>query len=335
MSNNVTTASAQAEDATTTANVNNDILAADFDTDDASSLNESLNASSTTSLGQSVLEYREENGRTYHAYKEGKYYIPNDAREIDRLDLQHNLFIKTFGDRLGTAPPNDENAKVNRVLDVGTGSGMWAMDFGDEHPEAEVIGVDLSAVRDTCVPPNVRFELDDVEEPWTYSQPFDYIHSRVMTGSIRNWEKYIKTCYDNLAPGGYLELNEIDATPVSDDGTMDNTAIKKGAELCHEAMEVFGAPLQEFSRFEKVLKDVGFEDVHIQRFKWPTCSWPKDTKYRELGIWVYDNITSGLEAFLMAPLTRALNWKKEEVLILAMQIRKDMANRNIHAYYNM
>lgn len=29
--------------------------------------------------------------------------------------------------------------KVNWVLDIGTGSGIWAMDFADEHPESEVI----------------------------------------------------------------------------------------------------------------------------------------------------------------------------------------------------
>ncbi|KAJ0276631.1 hypothetical protein CBS470a_010701 [Colletotrichum nupharicola] len=53
------------------------------------------------------------------------------------MDLQHNLFIRTFDGRLATAPPNDPDAKVKNVLDVGTGSGIWAMDFGDQHPEVE------------------------------------------------------------------------------------------------------------------------------------------------------------------------------------------------------
>ncbi|TDZ65067.1 Secondary metabolism regulator LAE1 [Colletotrichum trifolii] len=337
MSNNDTSAPVEAEDSAPAANTNNDVLAADDDTDvssDASSVRGSI-ATSNTSLAQSVLEYREENGRTYHSYKEGKYFAPNDIREIDRLDLQHNLFLKTFDDRLGTAPPNDKDSKVKRVLDVGTGSGLWAIDFGDEHPEAEVTGVDLSAVRDTFVPPNVKFEVDDVEEPWTYSEPFDYIHSRIMTGSITDWEKYIRNCYDNLALGGYLELNEIDASPVSDDGTIDNTAITKSVDLTFQAMEIFGSPFQEFSRFEKVLKDIGFDNVHIQQFKWPTNSWPKDPKHKELGLWVYDTIAYNLESFMMAPLTRALNWTKEEVLVLATEMRRDMADKNIHAYYNV
>lgn len=34
----------------------------------------------------------------------------------------------------------DSNVKVGRVLDVGTGTGIWAMEFGEEHPESEVRG---------------------------------------------------------------------------------------------------------------------------------------------------------------------------------------------------
>ncbi|KAK1658482.1 methyltransferase domain-containing protein [Colletotrichum godetiae] len=292
--------------------------------------------SSTTSVTSSIREYRIENGRTYHKYKDGKYAAPNDERENNRLDLQHNLFIRTFDDRLGIAPPNDRHAKVGRALDVGTGSGIWAIDFGDEHPEAEVIGVDLSAVQPLFVPPNVRFEIDDIEEPWLFSQPFDYIHSRMMTGSISNWKRFLQSCFDNLNPGGYLELNDIDAVPVSDDGTLtEDTSLMKSVRLCCEAIAKLGVPYEEFGRFEGLLKEIGFEDVHIERFKWPTNSWPKDQKHKEIGVWNYENFAPNWEGFLMAPLTRGLDWTKEEVMVLAMEARKDFANRNIHAYYNI
>ncbi|KAK1461876.1 methyltransferase domain-containing protein [Colletotrichum cuscutae] len=104
--------------------LNNEHLAADETDTDGSLVSNASLASSITSVTSSILEYRIENGRTYHKYKDGKYATPNDERESDRLDLQHNLFIRTFDDRLGSAPPNNRDAKVGRVLDIGTGSGI-------------------------------------------------------------------------------------------------------------------------------------------------------------------------------------------------------------------
>ncbi|KAF4336903.1 hypothetical protein FBEOM_9226 [Fusarium beomiforme] len=104
-------------------------------------------ASSTASLRSSILDYRHENGRTYHRFKDGKYNLPNDERENDRLGLQHHLFLLTFDNRLGLAPPNLPGSMVKRVLDVGTGTGIWAIDFADDHPEAEVLGIDLSPIQ--------------------------------------------------------------------------------------------------------------------------------------------------------------------------------------------
>lgn len=35
---------------------------------------------------------------------------------------------------------------ASKVLDLGTGTGIWAIDYATEHPEAEVIGLDLRQV---------------------------------------------------------------------------------------------------------------------------------------------------------------------------------------------
>ncbi|TDZ31930.1 Secondary metabolism regulator LAE1 [Colletotrichum spinosum] len=289
---------------------NDAVIAAEEITDDDSSASRTSLASSTTSVASSILEYRQENGRTYHKYKDGKYILPNDDRE--------------------------KIASVRRVLDVGTGSGIWAIDFGEEHPNVEVIGIDLSAMQPAFVPPNVQFQIDGAEEPWTFSDPFDYIHSRLMTGSISNWEKCVQKCYDNLAPGGYLELNETDIAPECDDGTLkEDSAPVRSVRLWYEAMEALGTPFETFSRMKDVLIKIGFDNVHMQRFKWPTNGWPKDHRYKETGIWNYQNLAPNWEWLLMASLTRELGWTKEEVMILGMEARQDLGNRSIHAYFNM
>ena len=71
--------------------------------------------------------------------------MPNDEAELDRLDLTHNLIKITMGMKLFNAPIE----KPARVLDVGTGTGIWAIEMGDEYPSAEIIGTDLSATQPT------------------------------------------------------------------------------------------------------------------------------------------------------------------------------------------
>lgn len=71
--------------------------------------------------------------------------MPNDESEQDRLDLTHRMFTIVIGDKLYLAPI----AKPTRVLDIGTGTGIWAIELGDEHPECEILGTDLSPTQPT------------------------------------------------------------------------------------------------------------------------------------------------------------------------------------------
>ena len=54
-------------------------------------------------------------------------------------------------------------------------------------------GVQLTGPR---VPPNVRFEVDDVESEWTYSRKFDFIHCRCMYAAIQNWPRLVGQVYE-------------------------------------------------------------------------------------------------------------------------------------------
>ncbi|KAK0381561.1 TAM domain methyltransferase [Colletotrichum limetticola] len=125
------------------------IDAEDGQTDDDRSEIESI-ATSSTSISSSILDYRIENGRTYHRYKDG--------------NMQHEIFLYTIGGRLGQAPSCDKEARVGRVLDVGTGTGIWAIDFGELHPESEVYGVDLSPIQpEFNLNPGGWFEVQDAD----------------------------------------------------------------------------------------------------------------------------------------------------------------------------
>ncbi|KAH9241336.1 hypothetical protein K456DRAFT_1733766 [Colletotrichum gloeosporioides 23] len=302
--------------------------------DDSSELGDSIASSqqTTSSIASSIWNFQLENGQTYHRYKEGKYQYPNDEKETERLDLQHELCLLTLDRTLGLAPPNDENSKVNRVLDLGTGTGLWAIDFGDVHPNAEVLGVDLSPPAAEA-PPNVGFEVDDVEEPWTYTQPFDYIHSRFMTSSISNWDQYIQNSFSNLTPGGYFELLEVGGQLQSDDNTLrPDSAVVKSGKLLREACAILGRPFQSIPSLVDVMKEVGFVDIVMTKYKWPMNSWPKDPKHKLIGTWSLHNNIEGIEGWTMAAYTRALNWKKEEVQAFLVDVRNGLKDKSMHAY---
>ncbi|KAF9872204.1 methyltransferase domain-containing protein [Colletotrichum karsti] len=312
------------------AGIDHEVRIAADETDDSRSEVES----STTSVSSSLLDYRIENGRTYHKYKDGKYTWPNDDREAERLDMQHELYVYTLDGRLGLAPPCDEDAKVGRVLDLGTGTGIWAIDFGDLHPESEVLGMDLSHTQPGITVPNVTFEIDDLEEEWTYSRPFDYIHSRAMTSAVADWKALITKAFDNLNPGGWLELQEGDVGLFSDDDTFPkDCAFAKMADLLKEACAKLGRPWIDLPSLKDIMIEVGFVDVKLSFYKWPINDWPKAEHYKNIGTWAYDNVSSALEAMCMAPFTRGLDWTRDELNIFLIDVRKDMKNKQFHAYY--
>lgn len=53
--------------------------------------------------------------------------------------MHHEVFLMLLDGRLYTAPLD----RPQRILDIGTGTGIWAIDMADKYPSAEVIGTDL------------------------------------------------------------------------------------------------------------------------------------------------------------------------------------------------
>ncbi|PGH00526.1 hypothetical protein GX51_05741 [Blastomyces parvus] len=313
------------------------LLPADSDEDSAVAVNDDL--LSVASLTSSVRRVVVENGRTYHSLSEGKYCLPNDEEEQDRLDMQHHQFLVTFDGKLHFAPGAD-NAR--RVLDAGTGTGIWAIDYGKLplvpllwrpylHP---VIGVDLSPIQPSYVPPNCSFEIEDLETEWTWSRPFDYIFSRMLVGSFADFPQFADQAYKHLVPGGYIELTNPIFPLISDDGTLDTSPVlKEWCDLLLEASKNLGRPLDAANNHRETLTNAGFTDVNVLTFKWPINRWPKNPKDKQVGLWTQANLSSGLEALSLALMTRGLGWDKEKVFAYLTLVRKDLRNPKIHAYW--
>lgn len=130
----------------------------------------------------------EEHGRLWQNYRPDKYFLPNDAIEQDRLDFSNAAFRLLLDGALHLAPVQGD---PGRVLDIGTGTGqlftpflhipiicksswmlnqytgVWAIQYAQEHPGSRVIGSDLSLIQPDVGAdvPNVEFVREDSEEP--------------------------------------------------------------------------------------------------------------------------------------------------------------------------
>ena len=69
--------------------------------------------------------------------------------------------------------------------------------------------------------------------------------------------------------------------------------------------------------------------------KWPLNPWAKDPHYKQIGMWIQDNLSTGVEGLMMALFTRYLGWTQEEVVVGAMEFREALKDRRTHAYCPM
>ncbi|KAL2824230.1 S-adenosyl-L-methionine-dependent methyltransferase [Aspergillus cavernicola] len=286
-----------------------------------------------TSLTSSVTAYNWQHGRRYHGYKEGSYKFPNDEREQDRLDLFHCMFRLVLNGRLFLAPIEDGPL---RVLDIGTGTGIWAIEFADEFPAVhEVLGNDLSPIQPHWVPPNVVFEVDDAEAEWPDRQPFDFIHSRYMCGSIQDWPRLLQQAYSQTKPGGWVEFQEFHLVNYSEDGTLrEGNNVNRFYELLREACDKLQRPVTIGKELEGLADDAGFVNIHHQKFQLPLGIWPRERRMKEIGAVNMVQFLEGLEAFSAATFTSVLGWSIEEVQVFLTLVRKDAKDSRVHMMHD-
>jgi ubiquinone/menaquinone biosynthesis C-methylase UbiE len=299
------------------------------DTDQDSAYDgDSLDQSWTTSLKSSVLNYRKLYGRTYHAHEEDRYVFPNDEPELERLDLQHHMCVisnrgKAF---LAPIPENPEH-----VLDVGTGTGIWAIEFAEQYPNASVVGTDLSATQPTWVPPNVRFEIDDANHTWTFAEKFDYIHCRYFHMAIEE-KKLFKQAYEALKPGGWFEIRETALPLQCDDGTLEGTPLSYWCEQQLKLGRMRGMNFDNPFKYRQWVEEAGFVNVVEHAQILPVSPWPKDAHLKQIGRWIQFSFGEGLEAFSLQMWLEQTGWSYEEYQVFLAKVRKDIQSRKVHGY---
>lgn len=281
-----------------------------------------------------------------------------DGDAIDRLDLQHHCFRVAYGGATYSAPLASHRP-LRRILDLGTGTGRWAIDLAYQFPQAHVTGIDLSPIQPSWIPANCDFEVDDVEASWTVAPgSVDYVHARGLRAAIADWPALLAQVYAALRPGGLVEITELcapllqpagqvaaeydsyvhaglvalgrrwprlGAEDAGDPGGTGSAGGAGGAGSPRDATDPDDA-----EALGDQLVAAGFVGVTVQRARLPVGTWPVQPALKELGAQWQACVLAGLEGAALAVLTRGLCWTREEVDVLVGNMRREVAERDAH-----
>ena len=143
------------------------------------------------------------------------YLLPSDLGETNRLDFQHYM--------LRSALKGNYAAPLSRpqdILDVGAGTGRWAIEMARQFPGANVVGVDIAPPASDANesseahPDNYAFVQGNVLERLPFADnSFDFVHQRLLVAAIpaARWPSVVAELLRVTRPGGWVELLEAES----------------------------------------------------------------------------------------------------------------------------
>ncbi|KAL8955020.1 MAG: hypothetical protein Q9183_006828 [Haloplaca sp. 2 TL-2023] len=169
------------------------------------------------------------------------------------------------------------------ILDLGCGTGTWAIEMAREYPLAQITGIDLNPPT-TPAPPHVTFLKADIEQPWVVGQ-FDFIHGRMLVSAVTDWPSLLKRCSEHLNPGGLLELPALSYPFHSEDPEVDQASspFLRYGEVSEKAWKATGHDMYSGPKLASQLQELGFQKIVNKDYKWPIGSWGSTNRERQGG----------------------------------------------------
>lgn len=227
-------------------------------------------------------------GRCYNSRNE-LYALPSDQPEFERHDKQDRMLQLAVGN-LYPAPGLVESVlrspsrQPSAILDLGTGSGAWAINMALKYPGSRVVGVDLVVNSSRPCPPNCRFEFDDLNLGLAhFHDQFDLVHSRAVVNGIKDFAGYVDDIVRCLRPGGIAIMAEGDWRPYQADketpyqlAGLDKDGGSWFGRICSEAFELMsrrGSSIHEADEVDRGLQHPLLEDQQTATYFVPLGSW--------------------------------------------------------------
>ncbi|RAL16659.1 class I SAM-dependent methyltransferase [Aspergillus homomorphus CBS 101889] len=294
--------------------------------------NGSPSMSSTYSKNSETPAFYEENGRTYHGFRKGVYMLPCDEQEQDRLDIFHKLLTEARkSDGLIYAPhrPN------GRFLDLGCGTGIWAIDVAHKYPDATVVGVDLAPIQPPNHPRNCEFYAPfDFEAPWAMGEDhWDLIHLQMGCGSVVGWPNLYRKIFAHLKPGCWFEQVEIDFEPRCNNRPLEKMAFWHWYQYLKQATQDAMHPIAHNSHETiKHLEEAGFTQINHQIVGLPLNPWIPDKHESRVARWYNLAISESIETLSLAPFSRIYHWPLDKIKRISDEVKSEAFNPDIHAW---
>lgn len=212
--------------------------------------------------------------------QESTYVIDAESgAEMARLINQERLMTRIMG---GVFPENLDLSHVSRILDIGCGPGGWVLDVAFEHPQKEVIGIDISqqmieyarAHAQAQDLNNASFQVMNALEKLAFPDAsFDLVNARFINPFMpkESWPALMKEVLRILRPGGTLLLTDTEWS------ISNSPAFEKLGEMLTRAAFVSGRSFSPNGRhvgitpmLGRFLRDAGFVDIqkkaHVNEF---------------------------------------------------------------------
>ncbi|KAL7422793.1 hypothetical protein Q5752_002089 [Cryptotrichosporon argae] len=144
--------------------------------------------------------------------------VPSHPPELDRLELIHAILRET----IGLVPPQVDallSGGDRRILDVGCGTGQWALEVAQAYPTCQIVGVDLVDTPLATPPLNCHFRIHDIIRGLPCEDDsIDVVRTAGVLLGIHDYPALLTECARVLRPGGYLLLREIEYAAAFLDG---------------------------------------------------------------------------------------------------------------------
>jgi hypothetical protein len=139
--------------------------------------------------------------------------------------------------------------------------------------------------------------------------------------------------YQHTAPGGYVELVELQSSLSSDDNSIpENSPINTFFSLWHQASSRIGIHTPNDMELYKYCEDAGFEDIRVYVLKQPCSPWPMDPMLKKVGQYMLLNVETAYMSYGLAMFTRVLGMTVEEATRICAEVARESMNINIHIY---